>query len=103
MGAATRLPKVKGQCLTLEEVLRGVPNEAPKYVDLDEVLELLSLKGTRNSQQLMAFYDELTSSSEDDTDELRAERRMNKVKSLQQLRRAKQREMKKRRPTTRIK
>jgi hypothetical protein len=46
MNTVTRLiNSTNNEYLTLEEVLKRLCKDAPKYIDMDEMLELLSIKG----------------------------------------------------------
>jgi hypothetical protein len=71
MSAATRFrSSSNNEYFTLEEVLKNFCKDAPKYIDMDEVLELLSIKGLQNTQRMIDLYDDVgNSSSEDENDE----------------------------------
>jgi hypothetical protein len=46
-------------------VIKQLSKEAPSYIDMDEMLELISIKGLQNSTKLINLYDEIDTSSSD--------------------------------------
>lgn len=56
--------------------------EAPTYIDMDEMLEMVSIKGMHNESKLVSLYDEVDTSSDEETAETKAKRRLKKIKSL---------------------
>lgn len=58
LNSATRLENsTRNSYLTLEQVIRKFSKEAPNYIDLDEMLEFISIKGSQNSKKLINIYD----------------------------------------------
>jgi len=49
---------------------------------MDEMLEMISIKGMHNESKLINLYDEIDTSSDEETAETKAKRKLKKIKSL---------------------